>query len=83
MNTKTSIRRIRPARPTKKQPVHKTKVVDMTTARGLLRALSRNLIQAIDQETLVEYRQANGVTNVAFVIGTREMIFNLTEGDQS
>lgn len=80
---KTSIRRCQPTKPQKKQPVHETKVMDMVTARGLLRSLYLNLKQTIDQETIVDFRYDGTTTNVAFVIGTTEMKFNLVEGGQS
>ncbi len=80
---KTSIRRSHPVKPQKKQLVHETKVVDMVTARALLRTIFFNLKQTIDQETLVDFRHDGTSTNVAFVIGTLEMKFDLVEGGRS
>ncbi len=79
---KTSIRRTRPAKPIKTEPIHKTKVVDMETARELLKILYHNFKSNIDQETLVDFRYDGTSTNVAFVIGTLEMKFDLTKGGQ-
>lgn len=74
-----SIRRINP---TQENPIHQTKVVDMIAARGLLKALYLNLKSAIDQETLVDLHYDGTTTNVAFVMGTTEIKFNLVEGGQ-
>lgn len=83
MNNKTSIRRIRPVKPTRTEPIHKTKVLDMESARSILKSLYLNLKQAIDQETLVAVDTNGNSTQVAFVMGTTEMRFNLVEGGQS
>lgn len=79
----TSIRRQRTAKPTKKNPVHEVKVVPMLDARLLLKALYLNLKEAINQETLVDFQYDGKTTNVAFVMGTTEIKFNLVEGAQS
>lgn len=77
---KTSISRIKP---TPENPVHEVKVVPMADARKLLKSLYLNLKQAIDQETLVDFKYDGTTTNVAFVMGTTELKFNLVEGGQS
>ena len=69
--------------PTPENPIHETKVVDMIAARGLLKALYLNLKQAIDQETLVDWKYDGTTTNIAFVMGTTELKFNLVEGAKS
>jgi len=77
---KTPISRIIP---TPENPVHEVKVVPMLDARLLLKSLYLNLKQAIDQETLVDFSCDGITTNVAFVMGTTELKFNLVEGGQS
>jgi len=67
---------------TPENPVHKVKVVPMDDARHLLKFLYLNLKQSIDQETLIDFRYDGTTTDVAFVIGTREIKFNLVEGGQ-
>ena len=79
----TSIRRQRPVKPTTANPIHEVRVVPMSDARLLLKSLYQNLKSAIDQETLVDFQHDGVNTNVAFVIGTKEMNFNLVERDQS
>lgn len=77
---KTSIHRLRPVKPIQKNPVHEVRVVPMSDARMLLKSLYMTLKSAIDQETLVDFHSDEKNTNVAFVIGTREMKFNFVEG---
>ena len=79
---KPTLRRQRPAKPTTANQVHEVRVVPMSDARLLLKSLYLNLKSAIDQETLVDFCHDGKTTNVAFVIGTKEMKFNLVEGDQ-
>ncbi|MFZ4582093.1 MAG: hypothetical protein ACOYM7_05530 [Paludibacter sp.] len=83
MNTNTAVRRSYPAKPIRTKPVHETKVVDMVTARELLKSLYLKLKKTIDQETLLDFTYDGTTTNLAFVIGTIEMKFNLVEGGQS
>lgn len=83
MNKQTSIRRTHPAKPIRTQPVHETKVMDMAAARAVLKSLYLNLKKAIDQETLVAVDTNGDLTQVAFVMGTTEMRFNLKEGGMS
>jgi len=81
--SKTSIHRQRPVKPIPANPIHEVRVVPMSDARLLLKSLYQNLKSAIDQETLVDFHHDGKNTNVAFVIGTRELKFNLVEGGQS
>jgi len=69
-------------KPTKENPVHEVRVVPMSDARLLLKSLYLNLKQAIDQEALVDFKYDGTTTNVAFVMGTTELKFNLVEGGQ-
>lgn len=77
--SQTKIARINP---TPENPVHQVKVLPMVDARLLLKSLYLNLKQAIDQETLVDFSSDGMNTNVAFVMGTTELKFNLVEGGQ-
>jgi hypothetical protein len=83
MNKNTAVGRSYPAKPIRTQPVHQTKVVDMVTARELLKSIYLKLKKNIDQETFLDYTYDGTTTNLAFVIGTTEMKFNLVEGGQS
>lgn len=67
---------------TPQNPVHKVKVVPMSDARQLLKFIYHNLKQGIDQETLVDFKYDGNSTDVAFVIGTREIKLNIVEGGQ-
>ncbi len=67
---------------TPENPVHKVKVVPMSDARQLLKFIYHNLKQGIDQETLVDFKYDGISTDVAFVIGTREIKLNIVEGGQ-
>lgn len=54
----------------------------MSDARQLLKFIYHNLKQGIDQETLVDFKYDGISTDVAFVIGTREIKLNIVEGGQ-
>lgn len=78
--SKFSVKRKRVRKPVKVQAVHKTEVVDVKTARGMLYQLFLNFREAIDQETNIDFNYNEGITNLSFKVGDKELKFNLMEG---
>lgn len=64
-------------------PVEKSTTVNMTDARKMLLILYKQLKQAIDQPTQVNFHQQDSETNVLFISGGNQIAINVTEGGQS